>query len=420
MPTRLRSTPILGLLLSLSLLAACASATPAAPTAVPEPTAAPTALPEPTAAPTALPEPTAAPTAVPEPTAAPTALPEPTAAPVMEGSANPFDVSLAQFYLDSAGFHGMAEELAANKAIESRYTTTVSRVSKVLKQTTWPADLNEQAAAFLSDLDAFGLALKDGKVDEAIELSEKVHDAQHELSHGIDEWAAANPASIGEATMFDVSVAQYLLDSAGFHGMAEELAANKAIESRYTTTVSRVSKVLKQTTWPADLNEQAAAFLSDLDAFGLALKDGKVDEAIDLSEKVHDAQHELSHGIDEWAATNPARTGVAAMFDVSVAQYLLDSAGFHDMAEELAANKAIESRYTTTVSRLSKVLKQTTWPADLNEQAAAFLSDLDAFGLALKDGKVDEAIELSEKVHDAQHELSHGIDGTPGGETHDH
>jgi hypothetical protein len=272
----------------------------------------------------------------------------------------------------------------------------------------------------MTDLDAFGLALKDGKVDQAIELSEQVHDAQHELSHGIDEWAATNPAIDSEANAFKLSMAQYLLDSAGFHGMAEELAANKAIESRYTTTVSRVSKVLKQTTWPTDLNDQAVAFLADLDAFGLALKDGKVDEAIELSEQVHDAQHELSHGIDEWAAANPVSAGEASMFDVSVAQYLLDSAGFHGMAEELAANKVIESRYTTTVSRVSKVLKQITWPTDLNDQAAAFLTDLDAFGLALKDGKVDEAIELSEQVHDAQHELSHTIDGALGGESHDH
>jgi hypothetical protein len=128
-----------------------------------------------------------------------------------------------------------------------------------------------------------------------------VHDAQHELSHAIDGWMATNPAMSKEADPFNVSVAQYFLDSAGFHGMAEVLSDTQKIDATYFGTVSRVAKVLKATTWPVELNDQAQAFIKSLDDFAIALSDNNVAQAVEVSDAVHDEQHELSHAIDVWS-----------------------------------------------------------------------------------------------------------------------
>jgi hypothetical protein len=120
------------------------------------------------------------------------------------------------------------------------------------------------------------------------------------LSHAIDGWIAIKPAMSKDADPFDVSVAQYFLDNAGFHGMAEVLSDTKKIEPAYFGTVTRVAKVLKQTTWPAELNDQAQAFIKSVDDFAKALSDNNVDQSVELSDVVHDAQHELSHAIDAW------------------------------------------------------------------------------------------------------------------------
>ncbi|MBX0329961.1 hypothetical protein K2Z83_20040 [Oscillochloris sp. ZM17-4] len=84
------------------------------------------------------------------------------------------------------------------------------------------------------------------------------------------------------------------------------------------------------------------------------------------------------------------------------------------MAATISDTQTIDTAYLTTVSRVSKVLKQTAWPEQLNDQAQQFLSDLDAFSAALTVGDVAAATAISESVHDTQHELSHAIDGALG------
>jgi archaellum biogenesis ATPase FlaH len=368
----------------------------------------------PTAVPTEKPvAPTPAPTEMLMPTVVPTSVP-------MTMEAKPFDVSVAQYFLDSAGFHGMAETLVDTKTIDATYFSTVNRVKKVLAQTVWPAELNEQAQAFIESLGSFAAALEADDVAEAVETSEAVHDAQHELSHSIDHWMGEAMATTTAAEPFDVSVAQYFLDSAGFHGMAETLADSKAIDPTYLSTVNRVKKVLVQTVWPTELNDQAQAFIKSLGDFAAALEANDVAKAVELSERVHDAQHELSHAIDRWMETAQPISTDADPFKVSVAQYFLDSAGFHGMAETLADTKTVDPTYLSTVNRVKKVLAQTVWPAELNEQAQAFITSLGDFATALSDNKVDDAIAASDTVHDAQHELSHAIDSWAGADAHNH
>jgi hypothetical protein len=161
--------------------------------------------------------------------------------------------------------------------------------------------LNDQAQAFIGSLNAFSTALANDDTKAAIETSDTVHDAQHELSHAIDAWIATKPALSKEADPFNISVAQYFLDSAGFHGMAEVLSDTQKIDPTYYGTVTRVAKVLKQTTWPAELNDQAQAFIKSLDDFATALSNDDVAKSVEVSDVVHDAQHELSHAIDAWS-----------------------------------------------------------------------------------------------------------------------
>ncbi len=377
----------------MALLVACGGAPP--PTATSAPSA---------AASTPLPTET-----TPPPTA--TAATEPTAMP-MEASAAPFDARVAQYFLDTAGFHGIAETLTEKKVIESSYLSTTNRVKKVLSHTTWPTELDAQAQAFISSLTDFAAALEADKVDDAIKLAEPVHDAQHDLSHAIDEWAATAKPALSSTDPFDVSVAQYLLDTAGFHGIAEALTETKKIDTSALSKVNRVKKVLTQTTWPRELNEQAQAFIKSLGEFAAALEAENVEDATKLAEPVHEAQHDLSHALDEWLATAKPLTTDADPFNLHVAQYFMDTAGFHGIAEALTETRKIDTTALSKVNRVKKVLAQTVWPTALNEQAQAFTQSLTDFAAALEAENVEDSIKNADIVHDAQHELSHAIDGS--------
>jgi hypothetical protein len=54
--------------------------------------------------------------------------------------------------------------------------------------TTWSSELDTEAQALIESLGSFSQALEADNVADAVELSETVHDAQHELSHSIDHW----------------------------------------------------------------------------------------------------------------------------------------------------------------------------------------------------------------------------------------
>jgi uncharacterized protein YoxC len=112
---------------------------------------------------------------------------------------------------------------------------------------------------------------------------------------GMDEHAA-EPA----ASAFNVAVAQYFLDTAGFHGMDETLNETKTIDASYVSAVNRVKKVLTQTVWPEELQEGATGLIDLLGQFAEALEADNADEAAPLATQVHEAQHDLSHGIDGW------------------------------------------------------------------------------------------------------------------------
>jgi hypothetical protein len=321
-----------------------------------------------------------------------------------------FQLAEAQFVLDSAGFHGMAETLAEKKQIDAGYLSRVQRAQKVLAQAAWPQAMNKESSALLAALNQFAVALRDGKVDAAIKASDETHEAQHELSHAIDHWLVANAVKAKDVDPFNLSVAQYVMDSAGFHSMDDALNEKKQVDAGYLSKVQRVQRVLAQATWPAALSNETTALFSSLNALAKALSDNKVDEAAKAAHDAHEAQHELSHAVDHWLVANAAKVKAADPFSLSVVQYVMDSAGFHGMADALAEKKQIDAGYLSRVQRVQKMLAQATWPATMSAESAAFVNSLGQFASALSAGKVDDAIQASSAAHDAQHDLSHAID----------
>ena len=333
-------------------------------------------------------------------------------------STDPFEVSVAQHIMDAAGFHEIATALNETQTIDPEYFSTVTDVAKVLSQTTWPADLQDQARAFIDSLTALSAALESDNVTDAVALSETVHDAQHELSHEVEHWLEDAQASAADADPFDISVAQQFMDSAGFHEMATALSETQTIDSEYFSTVIGVKTVLSHTTWPSELGDQAQSFIESLAAFATTLEADNAAEAVELSETVHDAQHELSHAIEHWMGDAQKGTTESSGFDLSIAQYFMDEAGFHEMATALSETQTIDPEYFSTVSRVQTILSQVVWPSDLNDQAQAFIESLGAFSAALEADNIADAVESSEIVHDAQHELSHSIDHFLEGQAH--
>jgi len=99
-----------------------------------------------------------------------------------------FDVAMAQFVMDTAGFHGIAESLAAGEPIDPGSLSAATRVHKILSSTEWPAELSEAVEHFLATLGEFQAALEADDAVAGAPLAEAVHDEQHELSEMIDGW----------------------------------------------------------------------------------------------------------------------------------------------------------------------------------------------------------------------------------------
>jgi hypothetical protein len=99
---------------------------------------------------------------------------------------------------------------------------------------------------------------------------------------------------------FEIVIAQYVMDTAGFHGMDESLNETMTVEPAYLSTVNRVHKVVAQAPWPEELHEQADAFGEALETFAAALEADDAETAAGLAAGVHEAQHDLSAAIDEW------------------------------------------------------------------------------------------------------------------------
>jgi hypothetical protein len=101
-----------------------------------------------------------------------------------------------------------------------------------------------------------------------------------------------------ETGLFEVAVAQYVMDTAGFHAIDEGLNETGVIEASYISSVNRVSKVIGATTWPDELHEPVDALVTVLADFAAALEADDAETAAGLAATVHEVQHDLSHAID--------------------------------------------------------------------------------------------------------------------------
>jgi len=110
----------------------------------------------------------------------------------------------------------------------------------------------------------------------------------------------------------------------------------------------------------------------------------------------------------------------AGGFELAVAQYVMDTAGFHAMDEALSETQTVDPAFLSTVNRVAKVVGVATWPEDLHEQVNAFQAVLADFAAALEADDAAAAAELAVSVHEAQHDLSGSIDAALGAGEHGH
>lgn len=152
----------------------------------------------------------------------------------------------------------------------------------------------EEAAAMSG-----GMEMDHGAATEETEASTEHSEGETATEHSAGEHGA-EAAAAGADPIFAVTMATYIMDTAGFHGMDEAINGESVIESTYAGTVTRVSRLLSVTPWPADLAEEAMTFQATLAEFGEALANDDVEAAKPLATRVHEEQHDFSHNIGAW------------------------------------------------------------------------------------------------------------------------
>lgn len=100
--------------------------------------------------------------------------------------------------------------------------------------------------------------------------------------------------------LFAVTMAAYMMDTAGFHGMDDAINGTNTIDEGYVTTVDRVARLMEVTPWAPELAEEAMSFRMVLGEFSAALASGDVEAVKPLATEVHNAQHDFSHNVGEW------------------------------------------------------------------------------------------------------------------------
>jgi uncharacterized protein YceK len=107
-------------------------------------------------------------------------------------------------------------------------------------------------------------------------------------------------------------------------------------------------------------------------------------------------------------------------FDLAVAQYVMDAAGFHDIDVAIGESGSIDPSFLSVVAHVQKVLSSTTWPEELGLSAEHFLEELSALQEALRSVDAAAAAPLAASAHTLQHDLSQDIDAWIGGEDQEH
>ncbi|GAB4325431.1 MAG: hypothetical protein Kow0010_07930 [Dehalococcoidia bacterium] len=357
--------------------------------------------------------PTAAPT---QPPAQPTAQPTATSPAVSDDARIAVAALAAIDVVDSAGFHDMAKTLAEATEINPRLARTVANVRTVVEGTRWGSALESQAHELAEALAVLEAALTAEDLDGARAAAEAVHDAQHDLSADTYAWLASvgpvDPAD-RDAAIVSLIAAIDIIDSAGFHDMAKALAEADEINPRFAGTTAKAVTAARVAAWSPDLAAEGSKLTSDLEDLLAALESGDVAAAAAAAEAVHDSQHDASKATYAWLAEHHASMShddptLAYACAVKVVD-AIDGVGFHDMARELAEATEINPRYAGRVANALAVMHR-----EAMEDAAAFdhlRETMQSLYDALVAGDLDAARELSETVHEAQHDFSGAMYG---------
>jgi hypothetical protein len=109
-----------------------------------------------------------------------------------------FDMVIATYHMDTAGFHGMDDTLNGGGEIDPGWLSSVNRINRILGVTSWPEDLQAGVSNLRETLSEFATALENDDAEAAAPLATQVHEEQHDLSHEIDEWLAESGLVEGE------------------------------------------------------------------------------------------------------------------------------------------------------------------------------------------------------------------------------
>lgn len=204
-------------------------------------------------------------------------------------------------------------------------------------------------------------------------------------------------------------VAIDMIDGAGFHDMAKELAEATEVNPRFAGKVANSNAVVQRTEWDDSLQALATALQDELTAFEAALRAGDLETSRTIAEAVHDAQHDLS--VETYAYLAKARPvgaddGDASLVSLIAAIDVIDSGGFHDMAKTLAEATEVNPRFAGTTEKALTAAKLAGWGSDLRAEGERVTADLNALLVALKSEDVKASAEAAEAVHDSQHDAS--------------
>lgn len=366
-------------------------------------------------------EPTAATTSTPTATSTTAATPASTADAghddehaALEAAARLALVLAAVDAADSAGFHGMGEEIEASGEVTSRQLRTVNNVLVAVSLPEWSEELEHGAFEMIEALQELKAALDEGNAELAVAAVGLVHEAQHHFSPEVYKWVAEQhlETDADGAILVTGLAAVDIVDAAGFHGISEDLAEATEVNTRLAARVHNVQVAVEAAVWPSDLQSDVDAFVAALESLHEAIEAEDLEAARAASAAVHDVQHGFSGGWYDWLAANHTSIDhsdelVAQAAGIKVID-VIDSFGLHGIATELENATEVSPRMTRNVANLIAVMNGDHFgpAADSGDQMRA---DLQALQEALEAGDLAAAYAAADAAHEVQHDLSHDM-----------
>jgi hypothetical protein len=203
------------------------------------------------------------------------------------------------------------------------------------------------------------------------------------------------------------------------HSIAESIDETAKIEAGYLGTVRNALIVFAALPWPAELANEQQALAKELKGLEAALVANKPDEAHMAADAVHEAEHDFSEATFAWLGTQKHDPGAImpmitsdntlarmAVTGVRSAQAYLESAAFHEMADQLDKTKQIQPGYVGTTRNAITVTGMAPWPSELATEQKEMISALRKLETALVTNKPEEAGTAADTLHEAEHDLS--------------